>query len=70
MQLSKRDINSCLLSFYQVDNENQQLLKEEGSKFRKGSVGVCYDSPETLLDAANYVKETCGKVIEEQQTVN
>ena len=35
----------------------QQLLKEEGSKFCRGSVRVCYGRSATLLDAANYAKE-------------
>ena len=28
-----------VLSFYQLDNDNKQLLQEQGSKFRSGSVG-------------------------------
>ena len=39
-----------VLSFYQLDNGNQHLLKEEGSTFCQGSVGVCYGRPATLLD--------------------
>ena len=45
-----------VLSLYQVDNDNQQLLKEESSKFSIGSVGVRFGRPATLLDAANYSK--------------
>ena len=30
-------------------------LKKEGSKFRRGYVGVRYGTPATLQDAANYV---------------
>ena len=41
-----------VLSFLEVDNDNQKLLKEEDSKLRRGSVGVCYGRPVTLLNAA------------------
>ena len=50
------------LSFYQLDNYNQQLLKEEDSKFRRGSVGVPYEILATLLDAANYARAEWDKV--------
>ena len=50
-----------VLSLYQVDNDNQQLLKE-GSKFRRGFIGVRYDRAATLLDAANYAGEERDKV--------
>ena len=33
------------------------ILKEEGSKFRRGSVSVHCCRSATLLDAANYAKE-------------
>ena len=51
--MSKRDINSCffLLSFYQVDNDNK--LKEEGSKFSRGIVGVHYGRPACLVNMLN-----------------
>ena len=39
-----------VLSFYQLNSDHRQLLKEEGSKFCRGSVGVRYGRPETLLD--------------------
>ena len=51
-----------LLSFYQLDSDNQQLLKEESSKFRRGSVGVRYGRPVTLIDATNNAKEEWNKV--------
>ena len=51
-----------VLSFYQLDNDNQQLIKEKSSKFCRGSIGGHYGRPETLLDAANYVREECDKV--------
>ena len=53
-----------VLSFYQLDN-NQQLLKEEGSKFCRVSIGVRYGRPVTLLDAVNYAKKECDKVTDE-----
>ena len=46
-----------VLSFYRLDNVNQQLLKEKGSKVRRGSVIVCYAMTDVNLDAANYTKE-------------
>ena len=59
-----------VLSFFQMDNGNQQLLKEQVSKFLCwvsrfwGSVGVRYGRPATLLDSANYAKEEWYKVTE------
>ena len=53
------------MSFYQLNNDNQQLLKEERSKFRRGFVVVRYDRSVTLLDAASYAKEEWDKVIDE-----
>ena len=50
--------------FYQLDNVNEQLLKED-SKFRRGAVGVNYGRPATLLDAANYAKEDWDNVTDE-----
>ena len=42
------------------------MLKEEGSKFFRGSsVGVCYSRPATPLDTANYAKEKWDKVNDE-----
>ena len=46
-----------------MDSDNQQLLKEEGSKFRSGSIGV--RRPVTLLDAADYFKKEWDKVTDE-----
>ena len=46
-----------VLSFDEMDNDNQQLLKDDGSKILRESFGVCCGRPVTLLDAANYVKE-------------
>ena len=40
-----------------MDKDNQQSLKEKGSKFCRGFVGVRYGGPASLLDAANYAKE-------------
>ena len=54
-----------VLSFYQLDNDNQQLLKEECFKFRRGYVGICYGRLASLLDAANYTKEQWNKVTDE-----
>ena len=54
-----------VLSFYKVDNDNQQLLKDEGSKFCRGSVGVRYDRPVTMLDAVIYTKEDWDQVTDE-----
>ena len=54
-----------VLSFYQLDNDNQQSLKEEGSKFCRGSVGVHYGWPATLLNADIYAKEEWDKVTDE-----
>ena len=51
--------------FCQLDNDNKQLIKEEGTKFRRVSVGICYGRPATFLDAANYVKEEWDKVADE-----
>ena len=51
-----------VLSFYRLDNVNQQLLKEKGSKVRRGSVIVCYAMTDVNLDAANYTKEEQDKV--------
>ena len=54
------------LSLYQLDNGNQQLLKEkEGSKFRRWSGVVRYDRRVTRLDAANYDKEEWDKGTDE-----
>ena len=47
---------------YRLDNDIQQLLKEEDSKFRRGSVGVPYEILATLLDAANYARAEWDKV--------
>ena len=44
-------------TFYQLDNDNQQLLK-----FCTRYVGVCYDRPVTLLNAAKYAKKEYDKV--------
>ena len=38
-----------LPKFYQVDNDKQQSLKEEGSKFCRGSFGFRYVRPPTML---------------------
>ena len=54
-----------VLPFYQLDNDNQQLLLEEGSKFCRGSAGVRYGRSKTLLDAGNYAKKELDKVSEE-----
>ena len=54
-----------VLSFYQLDNDNQQLLKEEGSNFYRGFVDVRYDRPATLLDEAKYTKDEWDKVTDE-----
>ena len=52
-----------VLSFYQQDNNNQQLLKEKSSNFRRGSVAIRYCSPSTLPDAANFAKEGWEKLL-------
>ena len=62
--------NKCLLvkdvlSFDQLDSDNQQLLKQEGYKFHRGYVSVRYGRPATLLDAANYAKEEWDKATDE-----
>ena len=51
------------LSFYQLDDDNQPLLKQESSKFHTWSVGVRYGRPVTLLDAANCAKDKRDKGI-------
>ena len=54
-----------------MENYNQQLLKEKGSKFcwaSLRSVGVRYGRPATLLNATNYVKKEWDKVTDE--TIN
>ena len=56
-----KDVLSCC----QLDNDNKQLLKEERSKFRSGSVFVRYDRPATLLDEAKYTKDEWDKVTDE-----
>ena len=48
-----------------MDSDNQQLLKEESSKLRRGYVGVRYGRPATLLDVTNYAKEEWDKVTNE-----
>ena len=54
-----------VLSFYRLDNDSQQLLKQEGSEFCRWSVGVLYGRSATSPDAANYDKEECEKVTDE-----
>ena len=54
-----------VLSFYELNNDNQKLLKEEVYKCRKRFIGVCYGRLATLLDAANYAKEAWDKVTDE-----
>ena len=54
-----------VLLFCQLDNDNQQLLKEEGSKLCRRLVGVHYVRLATLLEAANYAKEEWDKVTDE-----
>ena len=58
-------ILNCVLSFYLLDNDNPQLLKEESSKFYRGSFDFRYGQPVTLPDAANYAKEEWDKVNDE-----
>ena len=48
-----------------MDNDNPQLLKEESSKFYRGSFDFRYGQPVTLPDAANYAKEEWDKVNDE-----
>ena len=61
------DINSCffVVSFYQLDNDNEQLLKEECSKFCREFAGVQYGRLAPLLDAVKYIKEESDKVTDE-----
>ena len=63
--MSKTNINSWFYN-QQVRNYNLQLLKEEGFSFRRGSVGVRYGRPATLLDAANYAKEEWDKLVTDE----
>ena len=51
-----------VLSFYLLDNDNQQLLREECFKFRRGYIGVRYGRLATLINAANYTKEEWDKI--------
>ena len=54
-----------VLSFYQVDNVNQQLRKQASSKFCRIYFGFRYGRPVTLLDTAKYVKEDWDKITDE-----
>ena len=54
-----------MLSFYELNTTNQKLLKDESLKMRRGSVGVHYGRPATLLDAAGYAEEAWNRVTEE-----
>ena len=65
MQLSKKYkflLLKDVLSFYLLDNDNQQLLREECFKFRRGYIGVRYGRLATLLYSVNYAKEERDKV--------
>ena len=53
-----------VLSLFEINNDNQQLLNKDGSKFRRKSVCVRYGRPVTLLDAANYAKHSWDKFID------
>ena len=73
LQLSKQNkVKRCkaflledVLSFYRLDSDNEQLLKEEDFKFPCRYVGICYDRSVTLIDATNYSKEEWKKVTAE-----
>lgn len=69
IQLSKRYTNRSLKNILcnsnELINDNQTLIKGEGSNFCRGPVSVCYGK---ICFAANYAREAWDKVNDE--TIN
>jgi hypothetical protein len=51
-----------ILDFYKLDEQLRQRKRELGKRLRRGAVGVSYENPSHLLDAASYVKEAWDSV--------
>jgi hypothetical protein len=51
-----------VLDFYELDEEAKLQMKMQGRRLRRGAVGVAYENPAHLLDAASYVKEAWQSV--------
>jgi hypothetical protein len=51
-----------ILDFYELDEQLKQRKRELGKRLRRGAVGVSYENPAHLLDAASYVKQAWDSV--------
>jgi hypothetical protein len=51
-----------VLDFYELDEEAKLRKKMQGWRLRRSAVGVAYENPVHMLDAASYVKEAWQSV--------
>ena len=54
-----------VLKFYELDNESKAMITEQSSKMRRGSAGVQFGKPATILDAACYVHKAWSMITED-----
>jgi hypothetical protein len=46
-----------VLDFYELDDEVKNRKKDQGRRLHRGAIGVLYQNPAHLFDAASYVKD-------------